>query len=34
MDANDPTYREYGQIVNVMPVIEEVKSCLTKPGEM
>lgn len=34
MNPDDPTYREYGQIVNVMKVIEELKSCLTKPQEM
>lgn len=34
MNPDDPTYREYGSIVNVMTVIEQLKSCLTKPLEM
>ena len=29
MDPDDPTYREYGEIINVMTVIEELKSFLS-----
>ena len=34
MDPDDPTYREYGEIKNVMAVIEELKSNLTRPQDM
>ena len=34
MNPIDPTYRPYGEVINVMTVIEELRANLSQPLEM